>query len=165
MTRLDPRLATFARDMRTAQTPPERALWQRLRNSKLGGYKFRRQAVLEPWIADFFCPAKGLIVELDGDTHEAERDARRDADLLARGFTTLRFGNQSIGRNLDGVTTTILAKLEALPDRWQNPPLQGRVGETRGTRGPGVGGLGAQSGPHPRAGFAVSRPSPEGEGW
>ncbi len=120
--RIDPRLGAFARGMRSEQTPPEAALWKRLRSSQLGGHKFRRQAVLEPYIADFYCPAKGLIVEIDGRTHEEFGDLRRDSALRSRGYTTLRFSNQEIGRNLDGVVTSIFHTLENLPDRWPGLP-------------------------------------------
>ncbi len=60
-------LARAAR-MRREPTEPERRLWQHLRASQLGGYKFRRQATIGGRIVDFFCPLKGLVVEIDGDT-------------------------------------------------------------------------------------------------
>ena len=78
---LDPRLRSFAADMRNQPTPIEAALWRKLRGAQLGGFKFRRQTVLDLFIADFFCPAIGLIVELDGNTHDDQRDARRGAAL------------------------------------------------------------------------------------
>jgi len=59
--------------MRREPTPFENAVWQRLRASQLGGFKFRRQTVIGSFICDFFCPAKGLIIEIDGDTHDLER--------------------------------------------------------------------------------------------
>src|SRR5690348_13578813 len=60
-----------ARSMRTDPTEPEKRLWRSLSNSQLGGYKFRRQAVIDRYIVDFLCPAQKLIVEVDGDTHDA----------------------------------------------------------------------------------------------
>jgi very-short-patch-repair endonuclease len=104
--------------MRREPTEPEIRLWRNLSGSRLGGYKFRRQATIEPFIADFLCPAKGLVVEVDGDTHSAEEDAPRDAALNLRGFTTIRFTNHDVMTNMDGVLTVILQKLESLPDRW-----------------------------------------------
>ena len=120
--------------MRRQPTELEKRLWRNLSNSQLGGFKFRRQTVLGPFIADFFCPAKGLIVELDGETHEATVDATRDARLAARGFTTIRFTNDDVRDNMDGVLIAILERLRSLPERWPGPlvgptptpPLKGR---------------------------------------
>ncbi len=116
--------------MRREPTEPEKRLWRQLSNSQLGGFKFRRQAAIPPFIVDFFCPAKGLIVEVDGETHFVAADARRDAALSHRGFTTIRFTNADVMSNIDGVLTLILGRLEALPDRWPSPtptpPLKGR---------------------------------------
>ena len=108
--RIDPRLGNFARQMRAEPTPPERALWQALSARKLDGLKFRRQAVIDGVIVDFYCPEAGLVVELDGNTHDdPARDAQRDARLLGlRGLHVLRIANQQVGLNLDGVLQTIL---------------------------------------------------------
>ena len=114
----DWRLLERARQMRREPTEPEKRLWRNLSNSQLGGYKFRRQATVESSIADFLCPAKALIVEVDGDTHDQAADARRDAMLAARGFTTIRFTNHEVMTNVDGVLITILQTLERLSDRW-----------------------------------------------
>src|SRR5947209_6939394 len=72
-------LVDRARKMRREPTEPEKILWRHLSSRQLGGFKFRRQATLDPFIADFFCPSKGLIVEVDGDTHVTEDDAKRAA--------------------------------------------------------------------------------------
>jgi very-short-patch-repair endonuclease len=134
MTTSGPKLQEYAREMRIEPTEPEKLLWRRLSRSQLGGYKFRRQAVLEPFIADFFCPAKGLVVELDGETHLHETDSLRDAQMAKQGFVTLRFTNADIRSNMEGVLITILDTLSKLPDRWDSacagptptPPLKGR---------------------------------------
>ncbi len=115
-------LSTRARTLRNNPTDPEIYLWRHLSRSQLGGYKFRRQHVIEPFIVDFFCPSKGLIVEADGETHDAVADARRDTYLQRRGFLTLRFTNADIRRNMDGVLTTILQTLNARADRWRVEP-------------------------------------------
>jgi very-short-patch-repair endonuclease len=120
--------------MRREPTEPEKRLWRNLSNRQLGGYKFRRQTTIEPFIVDFLRPAKALIVEVDGETHVAENDARRDAALAHRGYTTIRFTNDDVMAHMDGVLTAILLKLETLPDRWRDspdsptptPPLKGR---------------------------------------
>ena len=119
-----------ARDLRNEATPQERALWSRLKGAQLAGFRFRRQAAIPPYIADFLCPTKALVIELDGLTHEPAADAKRDAFLAAKGYTTLRFTNQEVGLNLNGVLTAILHTLKQLPDRWpypQPPSLKGRA--------------------------------------
>jgi very-short-patch-repair endonuclease len=117
---LEARLGDRAHAMRRAPTEPEKRLWRSLSKSQLGGFKFRRQAVIEPYIADFLCPAKALIVEVDGNTHEPERDWRRDIALEAKGYRTLRFTNADVMGNIEGVVQTILVALQSTPDRWPN---------------------------------------------
>ncbi|HEY0325180.1 MAG TPA: DUF559 domain-containing protein [Allosphingosinicella sp.] len=118
-----------SRHMRSNPTEFEKRLWRHLSGSQIG-HKFRRQHVIFPYIVDFFCPAKGLAVEVDGETHEAERDARRDAHLAMLGFRTVRVTNDEVRDNMDGVLSTILGTLNQLPDRWPGPtptpPLKGR---------------------------------------
>ena len=108
--------------MRREPTEPEKRLWRHLSNSQLAGFKFRRQATVETFIADFLCPAKALVVELDGVTHTSEADAKRDTLLARRGFTTIRFTNDEVMTNMEGVLTAILQTLERLPDRWPGSP-------------------------------------------
>jgi very-short-patch-repair endonuclease len=109
--------------MRREPTEPEKRLWYcLLSKSRLGGFKFRRQAVIGPFIADFLSPSKGLIVEIDGWTHEdARKDARRDSALRSLGFTVLRFSNTDVMNNIDGVAAHILDTLHRTPDRWEAP--------------------------------------------
>ena len=114
-----PTMLARAARMRKEPTEPERRMWWRLRVGQLGGYKFRRQATIDGRIVDFFCPAKGLIVEIDGDTHDPDVDALRDTDMLAaHGFSTVRFTNREVIENLEGVLQMLLTRLDALPDRW-----------------------------------------------
>lgn len=108
----------FARRLRRAQTDAERALWFRLRDRRLAGLKFRRQIPIGFFIVDFCCESARLIVELDGGQH-AERnaeDAMRTADLEALGYLVLRFWNNDVINNTDGVLKTILATAR------QDPP-------------------------------------------
>ena len=114
----DSRLRQHARELRRNLTEPEKRLWRHLSNKQLGGYKFRHQTRLDPFIADFFCPQKALIVEVDGETHTPEADAHRDALMARNGFTTIRFTNDEVMTNMDGVLIWILDTLEKLPDRW-----------------------------------------------
>src|SRR6476646_389913 len=102
-------------------TPFEAALWRHLSRSQLSGYKFRRQHVIGNCIVDFFCPRKALIVEVDGDTHHAQSDAVRDRINEHRGYRTIRFTNEDVAKNLDGVLEHLLAELARLPDRWPRP--------------------------------------------
>ena len=121
--------------MRREPTECEKWLWRHLSRSRLGGFKFRRQAAIPPFVADFFCPSKGLIVEVDGETHASHADAGRDMLVASRGFTTIRFTNDDVRYNMDGVLITILQRLRTLPDRrpssragpTPNPSPEGEV--------------------------------------
>lgn len=120
------RLRDYARTMRNQPTEPERRLWQALRGRQLGGLKFRRQHGVEQRIFDFFCAELGLAIEMDGGTHDPENDARRDAQMLAgHGIRTLRFGNDAVMRNREGVLLRILDVAGSLDPRWpgrHHPP-------------------------------------------
>ena len=107
-----------ALEMRRNPPEPEKRLWRALSNGQLEGYKFRRQAVVGPYIADFLCPQKALIVEVDGETHDAEQDRQRDHALAGHGFTVVRVTNRDVMGNLDGVLQSVLAALRQAPDRW-----------------------------------------------
>ena len=104
--------------MRRDPTEPEKRLWRHLSNFQLGGFKFRRQSVIAPFIVDFLCPAKGLVVEVDGETHEAHADWRRDIALEAEGYRVVHVTNADVMRNMEGVLTAILQALHSAPDRW-----------------------------------------------
>jgi very-short-patch-repair endonuclease len=134
--------------MRREPTEPEKRLWRHRSNSQLGGFKFRRQAAIPPFIVDFFCPAKGLIVEVDGETHFEAADVRRDAALTCRGFTTIRFTNADVMSNIDGVLTAILQELEYLPDRWSGSPVSPTPTQHRVNSAPHCSGhAGGMAGP------------------
>lgn len=107
MTDLTPK----ARKLRRDQTEAEKRLWYRLRNRQLGGYKFKRQYPVQPYIVDFFCEEKGLVVELDGGQHTPEKDKRRTECLENQGFQIVRFWNNDVLKNTEGVLQTILDKL------------------------------------------------------
>ena len=116
-------LAIYATQMRREPTEPEKRLWRGLSNSRLGGFKFRRQVVLGSRIVDFFCPAIGLIVEVDGHTHDPEIDRNRDTLMQDAGFTTIRVGNTDVMENAEGVLLHVLAVAQSLPARaqWRLP--------------------------------------------
>lgn len=108
-------LRARAKENRTDLTDPERALWEIVRAKRLGGVKFVRQAVRPPYLPDFAARSERLIVELDGDTHhtaEAQTyDARRTAVLRENGWRVLRFGNNEVMTNPEGIARTILLAL------------------------------------------------------
>jgi len=113
-----PDMLQRARCLRREMTPQERLLWGQLRDRRLKGAKFRKQMWLAGYIADFACPEAQLVVEADGSQHaeNAAYDARREAAFTALGWRTLRFWNNEINENLDGVLTTIA---NALPSPSQ----------------------------------------------
>ena len=95
-------------------TPPEIALWQALRSRQAGGFRFRRQHPVGPWIVDFYCAERKVAAEVDGWCHnmgEIGRDERRDADLARRGVRVVRFAATEVLHDLDGVVRTIAAEL------------------------------------------------------
>ncbi|WP_438748212.1 endonuclease domain-containing protein [Pararhizobium sp. O133] len=103
----------FVKSMRVDATLAENLLWQALRNSQLEGFKFKRQVPLDGYILDFVCFDARLVIEVDGFQHaENTRDLARDAFLNGQGFRVLRFWNEEIVRNLDGVCLTILSELK-----------------------------------------------------
>ena len=101
------------RQLRREMTPAEKRLWSALRNRRLGGFKFRRQDWIGPFVADFVCWRARLIVEVDGSQHgeAVEYDADRNEYLAREGFTVLRFWNNEVMGHLDGVLTAIRAHL------------------------------------------------------
>ena len=106
--------------MRREPTEPEKRLWRALSGSQLG-YKFRRQALIGSFIADFLCPQKAFIVEVDGETHDIDSDRRRDAALNSIGFAVMHVTNADVMRNLEGVCAAIRSALEQTADRWDRP--------------------------------------------
>jgi very-short-patch-repair endonuclease len=93
-----------ARTMRGAPTDVELRLWRLLRDRRLNGIKFRRQVPVGPYIVDFLCVGAKLIVEADGFQHaESSRDTIRDAYLVSQGWKVLRFWNNEVFLNREGV--------------------------------------------------------------
>ena len=110
-----------ARALRQQMTPPERWLWQALRAQRLG-VKFRRQHPIGHYVADFACIEARLVIEVDGWTHAAPgSDMRRDAALHAAGWRVLRFWNNEVMDNRDGVLEVIRAALPP-PTAVEPPP-------------------------------------------
>jgi len=92
-------------------------LWLALRDRRLGGFKFVRQNPIGPYVVDFLCRDRKLVVEADGGQHaDSVHDQRRDAYLASAGYRILRFWNSDVLGNFDGVLQTILASLSAARD-------------------------------------------------
>jgi adenine-specific DNA-methyltransferase len=100
--------------MRHEPTDVERKLWFALRDRRLAGKKFRRQVPIGSYIADFLCLEQKLIVELDGGQHDeqATHDERRTAFLSGEGYRVIRFWNNDVIENFDGVLMTIAEALD-----------------------------------------------------
>ena len=103
-----------ARSLRREMTEPENRIWYFLRNRRLNGYKFVREYVIGPYIADFVCRDKKLIVEIDGSQHmeAVEYDQKRTNYLVANGYRVIRFWNNEIFNNTQDVLEVILCYLE-----------------------------------------------------
>ena len=107
-------MVTRSRELRQRMTLPEKILWQFLRGSAFAGIRFRRQHPIGRYIADFYCPAKKLIIELDGEYHKNFRreDKDRDDFLRNNGFRVLRFTNDHVFDRIEWILQTIAGELE-----------------------------------------------------
>jgi len=109
-----PRQRKHAREMRRIATDAERKIWLLLRDRRLDGFKFRRQVPFGPYILDFVCFDRKLVVEVDGGQHaDSQADKVRDAHLQASGLRVVRYWNTDVLKNPDGVLTDLLARLAA----------------------------------------------------
>jgi very-short-patch-repair endonuclease len=122
---------TTARTLRRDQTDAERRLWFKLRDRRLNGLKFRRQMPVGNYIVDFCCESARLIVELDGGQHgmPASKDAARTATLEAKGYLVLRFWNNDVLKNVDGVLESIVDTAQPSPPH-PNPLPNGERGQS-----------------------------------
>lgn len=98
-----------ARELRRNMTPAEKILWQKLRHNRLDGLQFRRQQIIAPYIVDFYCHSRALVVEVDGDVHDLQQDydAERDSNLIAYGFHVLHVSNEAVKQYLPEVIQKI----------------------------------------------------------
>lgn len=137
MSRLNPRPTRFrdrvlpakfeqARLLRKNNTASERLLWEELRSRKLDGHKFRQQAVILGWIADFYCPGNHLVVELDGCSHNSRRqqdkDKYRDDVMKRHRFHILRISSSRVFTDLPAVLAEIRAALPKAPSPGSRSP-------------------------------------------
>lgn len=110
--RLETKTMHVTRTLRRKQTPWELKLWNSIRNRQISGMKFRRQYKIGPYVVDFVCLENELVIELDGGHHG--EDKIKESDLIKQkyieslGFKVIRFWNNEIDSNLDGVIQTLL---------------------------------------------------------
>ena len=104
-----------AQRLRREMTPAERVLWEAIRSKRLAGLRFRHQHPVGGFILDFFCPARKLVVEVDGSIHDeqAEYDSERTKHLNLWGYRVIRFRNEEVFENLPSV----LAQITRAADR------------------------------------------------
>jgi adenine-specific DNA-methyltransferase len=122
-------IRVVARQLRRDQTDAEQRLWAKLRDRQLGSAKFRRQHPIGPFVADFCCPQRKLVVELDGGQHKDDvvADEKRSRFLEAQGYRVLRFWNHDVLANTNGV-------LERIGDALSDPHPRPLPGRARGKR-------------------------------
>ncbi len=152
-TPLPPKNRSRAKAMRRVMTDAELKLWNEIRAHRLMGLSFRRQMPVGSFIVDFACPAKRMIVEVDGSQHAgaeaAEKDVLRSRALEELGWTVLRFWNDDVLREIDnvclhivtvaGLTAAVAGRLHPTRPLRGHPPLEGEgrrpAGSQRHARG------------------------------
>jgi len=104
-----------SKELRAEMTPQEKAVWERLRNNQLSGLHFRRQQIIDGFLADFYCHAAGLVIELDGLIHlrQADYDRERDKAITAHDLLVVRAANDEIDTHLDQLLQRIAATCRA----------------------------------------------------
>ena len=121
-----PKLKELAQKLRTKSTKSEIKLWQYLKSKKMMGYDFHRQKPIDNFILDFFCNKLNLALELDGYTHTfeeiAEKDALKQERLKEFGITVLRFCDEDVMKNMDGVLQVIRRFIENYEKRKEHTP-------------------------------------------
>jgi very-short-patch-repair endonuclease len=105
------------RRLRSNMTGPETRLWSRLRARQFQGLKFRRQHGIGPYIVDFYCPEQSLVIEVDGDSHADDdqivKDRQREKYLRSRGLRVIRYINDDIVKNLEGVLEDLAGEVSS----------------------------------------------------
>jgi very-short-patch-repair endonuclease len=105
------------RQLRSNMTGPETRLWSRLRARQVQGLKFRRQHGIGPYIVDFYCSEQSLVIEVDGDSHadadQIPKDQLRDRYFQSLGLHVIRYINDDIMKNLDGLLENLAERLSS----------------------------------------------------
>ena len=122
MLKYNPRLKGTARTLRANLTDGEQRLWSRLRGKQVKGVQFYRQRPIGNYVVDFYAPAAGLVVEVDGSQHfeppQAQRDQQRRAYLEREGLRVVRFTDREVLTQLDSVLEEIFTAVQV----ERNPP-------------------------------------------
>ena len=148
----------FARQLRRNMSDAEQKLWQYLRGRQLAGCRFRRQHPVGPYIADFACLERHLLIEVDGGQHNgSQSDAHREAFLREKGFVVVRFWNNDVLEHLEGVCDVIL---RYLGDPYPHPGLPPQAGEGAKQEPSPVYGRGLGEGPALRGKRFAAKPHP-----
>lgn len=123
------KLVTIAQNLRKRSTDAENLLWRHLRRKQIAGVKFRRQQPIDNYVVDFVCFEKRIVIEVDGGQHAINRfkDIEREKYLIENGFIILRFWNNEVLQNAEGVLEVIRKKCVNHPPLA--PPVKG--GEKR----------------------------------
>ena len=114
------KLNALAGKLRKRSTNAEKLLWKHLRQKQIEGLKFRRQQAIDNYIVDFVCFENRLVIEIDGGQHSEEKDKERDSYLKKQGFRVIRFWNNEVLNNVQGV-------LEVIKETCLSPSRQGKV--------------------------------------
>jgi very-short-patch-repair endonuclease len=126
-------LTKYAKKLRRNSTQAEALLWRSLKARQLDGIKFRRQQPVGKFIVDFVCFEKRIVIELDGGQHAItkSRDNDRDRWLADKGFIIMRFWNNDLFENLDGVLAVIRQQCLSRASPSPYPSRQGRVSSVK----------------------------------
>jgi len=135
---VSPRQRSRAKQLRQTMTRAETLLWRYLKANRIDGLGFRRQVPIRNYIADFICIAAKIVVELDGESHDFDErqkaDQTRDTFFVSEGFRVLRFTNEQVMSNLEGVVETIrqaaIDRLRGLPPSPTLPHKGGGSGDS-----------------------------------
>ena len=118
-----------AQQLRNNATDAERLLWRHLSRRQLDGFKFSRQMPIGPFVCDFLCRERSLVVEVDGGQHaENARDEARTACIRSEGFRVIRFWNNEVIENVEGVLRTIAKALDESPPPAPSRKREGNLG-------------------------------------
>lgn len=116
--KVSPEKIKRAKELRRNMTSAEKILWEHLRAKRFNNLKFRRQQIIEGFIVDFYCHSLGLIIEVDGEVHNKQKEYDRDRDkiLSTKDLYILRFTNQQVLENINLVLNSIAEKIEDIED-------------------------------------------------
>ncbi|MEW6327525.1 MAG: endonuclease domain-containing protein [Thermodesulfobacteriota bacterium] len=131
------KLTELGKVLRKRPTDAEQLLWKHLRMKQMEGLKFRRQQPVDKYIVDFVCFEKRLVIEIDGGQHatQKEKDTERDIYLKSQGFRVLRFWNNEVLQNINGVLMAIRENCLSHPPLNPLPSREGRVWVSHQGRG------------------------------